>query len=238
MKLATLLFAGVAAATNPHSSSTSPRPEVGSLGYTSHAAVHNCSASIVASPKGNIIVTAAHCVAGKSAVYFTPAYDNGKAPHGTWRSTSIHVDPNWKTHHDIDHAGSPYDYAFVVLESKNGKTVAQVTGKSLKLDTSPTLPSKVEVLGYPSTSHVENHSYKDTPYRCESEASKNGASWEFLECVGIPGGFSGAPWIVGADTVIGVIGGKGQSLPDSNPDNYSVRFSSAVRELYNKAVAA
>ncbi|KAL2129303.1 hypothetical protein VTI74DRAFT_7965 [Chaetomium olivicolor] len=237
MKL-TVLLAGIAAAATPHSASTNPRPDIGSLSYSSDASDHHCSASIVASPKGNIIVTAAHCVAGKSAVFFTPGYHDGKAPYGTWRAASIHVDPGWSTNHDIDHAGSPYDYAFVVLLPQNGKNVAEVTGASLNLKTDATLPSKVQVLGYPSTPNVKNGKYKDTLHWCESTVSKNGEYWETLQCVGIPGGFSGGPWIINTKDVIGVIGGKGQSLPDSDPDNYSVRFDSRVRQLYNKAVAA
>lgn len=239
MKFTVLLLAGLAAAATPHSASTSPRPEVGSLSYSSDASDHHCTASIVASPKGNIIITAAHCVAGKSAVFFTPGYNDGKAPHGTWRSASIHIDAGWSGSNDIDHAGSPYDYAFVVLQPQNGKNVAEVTGASLNLKTDATLPTKMQVLGYPSTSYVKSGKYKDTLYQCGSTASKNGASWESLECVGIPGGFSGGPWIVeNSKDLFGVIGGKGQSLPDTDPDNYSVRFDSRVRDLYNKAVAA
>lgn len=247
MKFTVLLShaaAAAAAATaspraTPHTAVTNPRPEIGTISGAD-ASNHGCTASIVASPKGNIIVTAAHCVAGKAhnSVYFTPAYNNGRAPHGTWQSTSIHVNPLWNTHKDINGAGSPYDFAFVVLAPKGGKHVAQATGASLKLKIDQALPAQVQVYGYPATSYIKSGSYKDTLYRGASTAVKDGAYWEELQCVGIPGGFSGGPWIAGANEVFGVIGGKGQNLPASDPRNYSVHFGKLVKQLYDTAVAA
>ncbi|MBB5889949.1 trypsin-like serine protease [Kutzneria kofuensis] len=224
-----------AAAGTPHTVVADPRPEIGSLSDGPDPTNHHCSASIVASPKGNIIVTAAHCVAGKSRVYFTPGYHDGQAPYGTWESAATYIDPGWATSHDIDGAGSPYDYAFVVLHPRNGRNVADVTGAALTLKTDATLPASMQVFGYPSTG---NPNYKDKPYRCDSTVSRDGEYWETLQCTGIPGGFSGGPWIVGGRDLIGVIGGKGQNLPDTDPRNYSVRFDNRVKALYNKAVAA
>lgn len=226
------------AAGTPHTVIANPRPEIGSLSDGADPTNHHCSASIVASPKGNIIVTAAHCVAGKRNVFFTPAYHDGKAPYGTWQSApgAIYIDPGWATSHDIDGAGSPYDYAFVVLQPRNGKNVAEVTGASLNLKTDATLPAGIQVVGYPSTG---NKNYKDKPYLCDSTVSRDGEYWETLQCTGIPGGFSGGPWILGgAKDLVGVIGGKGQNLPDTDPRNYSVRFDGRVKALYDKAVAS
>jgi V8-like Glu-specific endopeptidase len=233
--LAALLPSGVAAAaTPPHTVVASPRPEIGALSAGPTPTDHHCSASIVASPKGNVIVTAAHCVAGKPRVYFTPGYHDGQAPYGTWESAATYIDPGWNTSHDINGAGSPYDYAFVVLQPRNGKNVAEVTGASLNLKIDQTLPSPVSVFGYPSG----GQGYQDKPYVGDSTVSKDGQYWEILQCTGIPGGFSGGPWIVGARDLIGVIGGKGQNLPASDPRNYSVRFDGRVKALYDKAIAA
>jgi hypothetical protein len=61
-------------------------------------------------------------------------------------------------------------------------------------------------------------------------------SWMRLQCLGIPGGFSGGPWIAaGTQDLVGLIGGYGQNLPDTDPRNYTVRFDSAVKELYELA---
>ena len=48
-----------------------------------------CTASIVASPHHNLLVTAAHCVEtlehGRyDGLVFAPGYRNGQAPHQTW----------------------------------------------------------------------------------------------------------------------------------------------------------
>jgi V8-like Glu-specific endopeptidase len=231
-----LLPGTAAAAGTPHTVIASPRPEIGSLSDGSDPTNHHCSASIVASPNNNVIVTAAHCVAGKRNVFFTPGYHDGQAPYGTWQSAAIHIDPGWDTSHDINGAGSPYDYAFVVLQPRNGKNVGEVTGASLNLKTDATLPADLKVFGYPSSG---NPNYKDKPYLCDSTVVKDGQYWETLQCTGIPGGFSGGPWILGgAKDLIGVIGGKGQNLPDTDARNYSVRFDSRVKALYDKAVAA
>jgi len=219
----------------PKTEPASPRPEVGALSNGANPTDHHCSASIVQSPRGNIIITAAHCVAGKSKVFFTPGYHNGQTPHGTWQSSSIHVSSGWSSSHDISNAGSPFDFAFIVLRPRSdGKNVAEVTGASLTLKTDIALPVKVQVIGYPSPGNAK---YQDEPYLCDSTTSADG-DFMTLQCTGIPNGFSGGPWIVNSRQVIGVIGGKGQSLPDADPHNYSVRFGERVQALYSTAVAA
>ncbi|MEV6242609.1 trypsin-like serine protease [Lentzea sp. NPDC051838] len=227
--VALMLPVHAAEAATPQSKVATPRAEVGSLSDGGDPTDHHCSGSVVGSPRGNVIATAAHCVYGKSKVYFTPGYHDGQAPYGTWQSAAIYVDPGYATNHD-NNAGSPYDFAFVVLQPRNGKNIAEVTGSfNLKIDA--TLPADMTVYGYPSA--------KDKPYLCDSTANKDGQYWETLQCLGIPGGFSGGPWVLrGTKDLIGVIGGKGQNLPATDPRNYSVRFDSRVKALYDKAVAA
>jgi len=229
---ASLLLPGSADAATPQTREVSPRPEIGVLSG-SDPADHHCTAGIVNSPKGNIIVTAAHCVAGKNTVFFSPGYHDKQAPYGTWQSApnSIYIDPGWNSDHDIDGAGSPYDYAFIVLQPRDGKSVAEVAGSSLNLKIDAALPADLSVYGYPSS--------KDRPYVCDSTVAKDGEHWETLQCLGIPGGFSGGPWVLrGTKDLIGVIGGKGQNLPPTDPRNYSVRFDGHVKALYDKAVSA
>ncbi|MET8756515.1 trypsin-like peptidase domain-containing protein [Lentzea sp. NPDC004782] len=229
--VAFLLPVQAAEAATPQSQVTTPRPEIGSLSNSGDPKDHHCSGSVVSSPRGNVIVTAAHCVYGKRNVFFSPGYHDGQAPYGTWQSAAIYVDDGYKDNHDINGAGSPYDYAFVVLQPRNGKNVAEVTGSSLNLHVDATLPADMTVFGYPSA--------KDKPYLCDSSASRDGQYWETLQCLGIPGGFSGGPWVLrGTKELIGVIGGKGQDLPPTDPRNYSVRFDNRVKALYDKAVGA
>jgi len=55
-----------------------------------HLGRHFCTASVVASPAGDLVLTAAHCVTGPSLadVVFAPGYANGKFPHGLWASAA------------------------------------------------------------------------------------------------------------------------------------------------------
>lgn len=236
----TLLAAAAPAASTPHTAPTDPRPEIGVLSRGADASAHFCSASLVRSPRGNIVATAAHCVAGKTTVNFAPGYRGGQTPFGVWESASILVDPRWDAAHDISGAGSPYDVAFVVLKPRAAdgtlQNAADVTGGALSLTIDAHLPTAVRVYGYPSRNAI----YQDALYGCAATAyiDADGASWETLNCTGIPSGYSGGPWVVGERDLVGVIGGKGQSLPDTDPRNYSVRFGSAVRDLFDKAVAA
>lgn len=221
-----------ASAATPKAHETAPHPAIGSLSSSSNPNDHGCSASIVGP---NIIVTAAHCVHGERNVFFSPGYHDGQAPYGTWRGLATYVDDGWKTDNDINGTegtgGSPYDFAFVVLEKRNGKNVAEATGSSLRLKIDAALPADVTVRGYPSA--------KDKPYSCDSTASRNDQHWETLQCLGIPGGFSGGPWTArGTTDVIGVIGGRGQNLPPTDARNYSVRFDAKVKALYDKAVSS
>ncbi|KAK4163118.1 trypsin-like serine protease [Cladorrhinum sp. PSN259] len=235
----------VAAADTPHTTVTNPKASIGVLSNGPDPDNHICTASIIDSPRGNIIVTAAHCVTDmksgtlKDTVYFTPGYDKGKTPHGTFKSQAqaIYVSPNWIPTRDdygnVDGKGSPWDVAFVALLPLNGKYVAEAAGASLTPDFNPTLPTAVQVFGYPS----DKTQYKNEFYVCDATATAEHTDWEELLCTGIPGGFSGGPWITGGSKVIGVIGGEGQNLKASDPRNFAVRFSAKIRALYDTAVA-
>lgn len=74
---------------------------------------HHCSASVVHSPEGDLIATAAHCVyqdGFRTNLAFVPGYRDGKAPFGVWVPTRIDVDPRWTGDEDPDH-----DVAFLRL---------------------------------------------------------------------------------------------------------------------------
>ena len=70
-------------------------PAVGALFTTSAGQLgsHFCTASVVGSPHGDLVVTAAHCVSGGVAgVAFVPGYRSGAAPYGIWTVTKIYAD--------------------------------------------------------------------------------------------------------------------------------------------------
>jgi hypothetical protein len=71
--------------TVPVSRSTRGVPEIGTLYPSASATRHMCTASVVNSPRGNMLLTAAHCVSGSGAgMVFAPGQNGGSAPYGWW----------------------------------------------------------------------------------------------------------------------------------------------------------
>ena len=60
---------------------------------------HFCTASVVDSPAGDLLITAAHCVTGRAAnqVAFVPDYSNGQQPFGVWTVSQIMIDQRWQS---------------------------------------------------------------------------------------------------------------------------------------------
>ena len=65
---------------------------------------HFCSASVVDSPAGNLVITAAHCLAGRTPgeFAFVPGYDDGRAPYGVWAVARAITDDRWRSSSDPD----------------------------------------------------------------------------------------------------------------------------------------
>jgi len=76
---------------------------------------HFCTASVVHSPAGDMLITAAHCMLGESllpagSVVFAPGYHDGKFPLGLWAVTGEFVTARWTSRHDPDD-----DVAFLIV---------------------------------------------------------------------------------------------------------------------------
>jgi hypothetical protein len=68
---------------------------------------HFCTASVVHSPRGNLLVTAAHCLRGKDlepagTLTFAPGYHDGRFPYGRWLVRAVYVDRRWRKDSDPD----------------------------------------------------------------------------------------------------------------------------------------
>jgi hypothetical protein len=76
---------------------------------------HFCTAAVVRSTRGTLVVTAAHCLEGRHIgprgdVIFAPGYHDGKFPHGRWQVISLIADTSWLRTHDVND-----DVAFLVV---------------------------------------------------------------------------------------------------------------------------
>lgn len=205
--------------------------KIGAL-FSAGGGTHFCTASVVASPKLSVLVTAAHCVYGngraRTDLTFVPAYREGSAPYGEWPVTHVVVDPRW-----ADHADPDSDVAFVDVGTVGGRRVGSVLGANV-LGIGESYTKLVRITGYPSA--------RESPISCVNTTRRYSATQLVIDCTDFTGGTSGSPWVADLDpitrsgTVVGVIGGheEGGSTADTS---YSVYFGDGVRALYERAVS-
>ena len=208
---------------------------VGALFEHDASGNHFCTASVVASPQRDLLITAAHCINGgkgssgyDSNIVFIPGYRNGEAPFGVWTPAQLIVAPQWAQSSDPD-----YDIGFVVLQPSNGRTIEQVLGAN-RLAEDTGYEYLVHVTGYPNSANE--------PITCVNWTSRQSLTQLRFECAGYSGGTSGSPWVTRFDTssrtgtIVGVIGGY-QEGGDTDSVSYSVRLGAATMRLYQQAVA-
>jgi V8-like Glu-specific endopeptidase len=212
-------------------------PAVGALFTTDSGrlGLHFCTASVVDSPAGDLVITAAHCLAGypdtdPPGLVFVPGYDRGAAPYGVWTVTRVFVDAAWAR----SGSSADDDVAFLTVTRPGGAPVEAVTGGEV-LGTGRAAGERVRVTGYPDAG--------DQPVSCASRVTGFGAGQLEFDCDGYTDGTSGSPFLVRggaaggrADLVIGVIGGYQQG-GDSADVSYSAAFGPPVAALYDRAVA-
>jgi V8-like Glu-specific endopeptidase len=207
-------------------------PAVGALFSESNGKLgsHFCTASVVDSPAGDLAVTAAHCVYGKTGtMVFVPAYADGKAPYGVWPVTKVYTDSAWDASQDPDH-----DVAFLRLsDASDGAPIEDVTGAET-LGADAPAGQAVQVIGYPDGA--------TEPVWCSGPVKGFSATQFEFDCGGYTNGTSGGPFLTGVDpatgqgTVIGVIGGYQQG-GDTPQVSYAAVFGTAVSQLYATAQA-
>ncbi len=228
-----------------------PASPVGAL-FTRHGqrlGAHFCTASVVPSRLGDLLITAAHCVtrvrlspAGR--VVFAPGFAGSRYPRGLWAVTRKFVTSRWTRSRDPDD-----DVAFLVVRPLTGpghgtqaakassSSVERTTGAE-RLRFGSRLPVPIRAIGYPD----------DLRHRlaCRSRAIafRPGSLKQLMfVCPGFTGGTSGGPMLsrfsaahrTGA--IIGVIGGY-QRGGDSPSISYSAAFGARIRALYRRASRA
>jgi V8-like Glu-specific endopeptidase len=204
-------------------------PTIGLLRYTRGRDPRICSAAVVDSTSGNLVVTAAHCIDGKrfaTNFEFIPGYSHGKAPYGVWPVRVITVASGWQKHHD------PWlDLAFLTVGAMHGRQLQAVTG-GLRMGFNLGYGHSIEAIAY--------NDVDTAPARCATRSFRLSAGQLGFLCNGFSGGTSGAPWVVGYDprngagTLFGVIGGyEGGGHYDWA--SYSAYIGSALRAVYQQA---
>ncbi|MDX3192864.1 trypsin-like peptidase domain-containing protein [Streptomyces sp. MN03-5084-2B] len=176
---------------------------------------HFCSASVVHSTAGDLVLTAAHCV--RDGMTFVPGYHDGVTPFGTWTVTSVAVAAGWKSSADPD-----LDFAFLtVRQAGNPASLESLTGANV-LGTNRGFEHRITLTGYPDTT--------DSPVVCDGNTTRSDTYQLRVACPGFPDGTSGGPWVTDG-AVIGVIGGY--QLGGDTPDvSYSAYFDDDIAKLY------
>jgi V8-like Glu-specific endopeptidase len=207
---------------------------VGALFLREAGSDHFCTASVVASPGRDLLITAAHCIhSGKAGSYlqdivFIPDYRDGQAPFGIWTVKRLLVAPQW-----VSGSDPSLDVGFVTLEPHDGRNIEDVLSAN-QLGTDSGYQYLVRVTGYPASA--------DAPITCVNWTSRQSTSQLRFECGGFTGGTSGSPWVTHFDprtrsgTIVGVIGGY-QEGGDTSAISYSSYLGAEVQRLYREAIA-
>ena len=192
---------------------------------------HFCTASVVSSPAGNMLITAAHCLQSVAldpvgSVIFAPGYHDGSFPYGIWPVTAVYTDSRWRRSQDPDD-----DIAFLTVGGPHAD-IQRLTGAEALTVGQP--PQQVRVIGYPGQT--------SEPITCTAPARGFGPGQMVFDCANFTNGTSGGPFLadLGSTTgdgwVIGVIGGYQQG-GDTPSISYSPRFTPSLLELYQSAVS-
>jgi V8-like Glu-specific endopeptidase len=207
-------------------------PAVGALFTVSGGALgrHFCTASVVDSPGGDLVITAAHCVSHRAAgsIAFVPGYTSGHQPYGVWLVSQVMADSGW-----LDSGNPDHDVAFLaVYQPGRRQRIQDLTGGE-RLGIGWQARAWVNVVGYPDAT--------EQPVTCTNETKPFQARQMEFDCGGYTDGTSGAPFLArlgpaGTGTVIGVIGGyqQGGYLPAIS---YTTRFGPDVENLYQIAIS-
>lgn len=215
-------------------------PSVGILFYTGDDMKnHHCTASVVHSPKGNLIVTAGHCSFGDDAA-FVPDYQQGssKQPYGIWPVERTFVDPR----RDDSGAASDLDFAFATVKpDSRGRQIERVTGAN-RLVRTPGYTNRVTVIGYPSA----DDDPADQAIRCTAMTSRLEDRKQLrMNCDGFFSGTSGSPWLTHFNEktktgdLVGVLGGLNGGGPDGDDSakvSYSPINDDEIFKLYLDAI--
>jgi V8-like Glu-specific endopeptidase len=191
---------------------------------------HFCTGSVVNSPAGDLVITAAHCLIGRAAnqVAFVPDYAHGKHPYGVWVATKIIEDPQWTSAGDPDD-----DFAFLIVHRPASSVAIQAITGGEVLGVGVSAWQTVQVSGYPDD--------LDSPITCENSARDYSSTQFEFDCGGFTDGTSGSPLLASAgplgETVIGVIGGYEQG-GDTSSVSYAAKFSTRMATLYQTALAS
>ena len=197
-----------------------PDPKVGAL-FLGGGDLHTCTAAVLDSTDGDLILTAAHCVAQDVDITFVAGFADTAGPADIWHVDAIYLDPRWVQNQD-----PLADFAILRVTRDGGGTVEAAAGGGLTIGAAPKPGTEVTVTGY-------GLGVGGGPIGCTGATESTPQGFPSLPCGGLIDGTSGSPWTV-ASTVIGLVGGLDGGGCDENV-SYTPPFDDKVMELMTRA---
>ncbi len=190
------------------------------LGGTS---LHTCSGSVLDSSTGDLILTAAHCVADGFDAYFVPGFSDDSGQRDFWHVDSVYLDPRWVADQD-----PLADFAIARVSRDAGGSVESTAGGGFTLGTATKRGTAISVTGYA-------FGLGGGPIGCTAATAADRQGFPSLPCAGLADGTSGSPWVTGA-MVHGLTGGLDGGGCDDDL-SYAPPFDGAVARLLARAEA-
>jgi hypothetical protein len=215
--------ATIAAHVPPTADSVPPDPRVGAV-FLGAGSMHTCTGGVLHSAPGDLIITAAHCLADGVDTTFVAGLKDNAAPQDVWHVDAVYLDPRWVKNQD-----PLADFAIARVSRDTGGSVEAQAGGGLKLGVAPKPGTVITVAGY-------GMGVGGGPIGCRTATAPSTKGFPAFDCAELVDGLSGAPWIDGS-TVAGVIGGLNGGGCADESISYSPPFDDAVEKLLARAEA-
>ncbi len=132
---------------------------VGRLVLEADGGEYTCSGTVINSASGLVVITAAHCVWDDDTrdfydrITFSPGYEHGTAPFGTWEAEELWVPRQYLESNDRwldgadDDGWTGFDFGFIRFARQGGQTLEDAVGGQGVSFTAET--NGVVIAGYP-----------------------------------------------------------------------------------------
>ena len=104
--------------------------------------LHTCSGSVLHSGSGNLILTAAHCMAGGANATFVPGFAGNYVPANAWQIEAVYLDRRWLSTMD-----PLADYAIARVHRDVSGTLQSQVGGGLSIGAALTFGTSVSIFG-------------------------------------------------------------------------------------------
>jgi hypothetical protein len=199
-----------------------PDPRVGAI-FLGGQSLHTCTGSVLHSATGDLILTAAHCMADGIDASFVPAFAESAEPQDFWHIDAVYLDPRWVSTQD-----PMADFAVARVSRQGGGSVEAAVGGGFTIGSTPQVGTNVVVTGYAL-------GVGGAPVGCTAHMTALEHGYPAIRCAGLVDGTSGSPWLSGS-TVVGVTGGLEGGGCEENT-SYAPPFDDAAKQLVARAEA-